>query len=220
MHSELLGFDIRLTPKVYVNQLWDHERRTRYLLRPEIKWPLSVDQMAWPSFFRYNRYQMGPAYFQFDGMIDITPNSTRHLALELWPDLDKMKVYFLKQRSTQEKNGIQIAVLLVANESLFLDEYWSAVLDPALSLNNLPKEWLLLGYDVADRYMISGLTNCGYDDNEKILLQKRWGSLINEYGLIKTLDDAVSFKRVCNKRVQTHYPFYVYGLFQNPETRG
>ena len=44
MIHELLGFDIRLRPKYYVEKLWNQERRVTYLLLPEVKWPLSVDK--------------------------------------------------------------------------------------------------------------------------------------------------------------------------------
>ena len=96
---ELLGFDIRLSPGDYVEVLWDQERRDIHLLKPDIAWPLSVDIMVWPSFFCYSRDRPGPAYFQFNEAIDITPRNTRHLALELWSNLDEMRAYFFNQKN-------------------------------------------------------------------------------------------------------------------------
>lgn len=215
---ELLGFDIRLCPEDYVEALWDRKMRDIHLLSPEINWPLSVDTMIWPSLFRYFRDCSIHSYFQFNEAIDVTPRNTRHSALELWSSLDEMKNYYLGQKDMAPKNGISIAIiLLLRDKSLQSDEFWNTVLDPPLSIDALPKNWLFLGYDVADRDMISGLSNCGYDPNEKNLLQKTWSARLNEYGLLITLEDAVEFQKVSENRVPEHKPFYVYALWRAPD---
>ena len=63
MRTELLGFDIRLRAEDYVGARWNQDNRTVYLFRSESKWPLSVDQMVWPAFFRYSK-DRGPGYLQ------------------------------------------------------------------------------------------------------------------------------------------------------------
>lgn len=213
---ELLGFDIRLSSEDYIGVFLDQERRDLHLIKPDISWPLSVDIMVWPSFFCYDRDRSGPAYFQFNGTIDITPHNTRHLALELWSNLDEMRSYFLKQKNKLTKKWFQLAIVLRRDNFLQSDDFWRAVLDPPLSIDKLPKDWLFLGYDIADRDMISGLSNCGYDAKEKYLIQKTWSSRLNEYGLLKNLEDAMQFKNLSNQRVPEHKPFYVYGLFRDP----
>jgi hypothetical protein len=45
----LIQFDIRVDPQQYAERRWDAARRSTYLLRPEVRWPLTVDAMAWPS---------------------------------------------------------------------------------------------------------------------------------------------------------------------------
>jgi hypothetical protein len=32
---------------------------------------------------------------------------------------------------------------------------------------NLGKEWVSLGFDIADEWMCSGLSNCGYEGGER-----------------------------------------------------
>jgi hypothetical protein len=77
------------------------------------------------------------------------------------------------------------------------------------------KDWVFLGYDVTDS-MYSGLVNCGYTEDEKPILQETWVPRLNEYGLLRNLEDAVEFKEMTNKRVPEHAPFFVYKLFRDP----
>lgn len=225
MYNELLGFDIRLCAEDYMEERWDQESKTTFLLKPEINWILSVDTWVWPSVFSLADNKLEkltgyvPKYLPFQGMIKVKPSDFRHQNTSLWPNLEEMKAcYFkcIKQGNKLPKNAIPIAVELVTKEPCMFYEYWRAVLDPALPLDSLPKEWQFLGYDIADQYMVSGLSNCGYDKNEKILIQKTWSSRLNEYGLLETLEDAVQFKELSDQRVPEHVPFYVYGLFRDP----
>jgi hypothetical protein len=219
MHSELLGYDIRLFAEDYVEARWDQNSRAIYLLRPDIKWPLSVDQMVWPSFFCYSN-DRGAGYFELDETIEVTPSTTRHSALELWPSLEDMKTCFTQQPVKRRKKGIEIAVMLLAHEPSLSREYWHAVLEPALSPNEPPKGWEFLGYDVADEYMLSGLVNCGYSEDEKISLKKKWSNRLNEFGLLTILEDASEFREITDRRVPEHRPFFIYGLFSAPVTKG
>jgi hypothetical protein len=215
MRTELLGFDIRLRAEDYVEVRWDQNSRAIYLLRPEIKWPLSVDQMAWPSFFRYSKSR-GPGYLKLEETIDVTPSNTRHGALELWPSLEEMRACISQQPVKPRKKGIEIAVMLLADEPSLSREYWRAVLDPPLSPNEPPKGWEFLGYDIADEYMLSGLTNCGYSEDEKSSLKQKWSNRLNEFGLLTTLEDASEFKKITDQRVPEHSPFFIYSLFSAP----
>lgn len=212
MIHELLGFDIRLRPEYYVEKLWNQKRRVTYLLLPEVKWPLSVDKMVWPSLFRYPTDLIEQSYLQFDETIEVKAINTRHQALELWLDIEEMK----KQSGKQGKNNTQIAVSLFMDESSLSDEYWSAVLDPRLSRDQIPSESSLIGYDVADRDMISGLSNCGYDSNEMETIKESWNSCLNDYGLFKKFADAMGFTKLIDKKIPSHSPFYVYSLFLVP----
>lgn len=207
MIQEFLGFDNRLHPKYYLDDVWSRERRTKYLLAPGVQWPLSVDKAVWPSVFCYTTTAVDHSCHS-QTMINIDPVNTRHSALELWPDLQSMRDNLGKQK------GINIAISLHADKEAFLDEFWSAVLDPRLSMDDLPKEWMHLGYDVGDRDMISGLSNCSYNADEMISLQKTWAHCLNEYGLFSKIDDATKFKGITDKRVSSHSPFYVFSLYR------
>jgi hypothetical protein len=73
----------------------------------------------------------------------------------------------------------------------------------------------LLGYDVADYYLMSGLSNCGYSPAEEAAsLTPAWAPLLNEWHLFGRPADATAFAAVTADRVPEHAPFYAYGIYQ------
>jgi len=71
----------------------------------------------------------------------------------------------------------------------------------------------LMGFDVADAALISGLLDCEYSDMELDQLSVTWKSKLNEYHLIDGEAEAVAFRHLCNGRVPEHAPFLVYQLW-------
>lgn len=72
--------------------------------------------------------------------------------------------------------------------------------------------WIFLGYDVADP-SISGLSNCGYSEEEHRQLGPVWGPRLNSHHLFDDLDHALEFRSLTNARVPEHAPFFVVGLW-------
>ncbi len=71
----------------------------------------------------------------------------------------------------------------------------------------------LLGYDVADNGMLSGLMNCGYEASEREAAQAKWRGALNEHHLFAAVADALAFRTYAEARVPEHAPFFVYGLY-------
>ena len=71
-----------------------------------------------------------------------------------------------------------------------------------------------LGYDVADYWLLSGLTNCGYKPEEAASLAPVWVPRLNDWHLFDDPDDAETFAEVTDKRVPEHAPFYAFGIYQ------
>lgn len=75
--------------------------------------------------------------------------------------------------------------------------------------------WRFLGFDVADQWGLSALTNCGLDprvdDVEE--LRRRWGERLDEHHLFNDRLDAIGFKQLSDRRVPEHAPFFVFGLW-------
>jgi hypothetical protein len=197
-----VGFDVRLCRKDYDMTGWDNEIS---LLRVDVAWPLSIDINVWPSAFD----QLMPSDF---------PDNATHPIIGVWFDLEMMLNFLKQPKMNQIKCGIPISVELVTDEDLSKDPFWESVLYPygPLSPNGNPAGWILLGYDVADRSQLSGLTNCAYDSEEKPNLRLTWSAKLNEHGLFRSPEDAIRFKDTANLRVREHAPFYVYALYRDP----
>jgi hypothetical protein len=72
----------------------------------------------------------------------------------------------------------------------------------------------LLGYDVADWWLLGGLTNCGYEPEEAAALAPAWAPLLNRWHLFDNPEDAMVFAAVTAQRVPEHAPFHAYGIYQ------
>lgn len=66
-----------------------------------------------------------------------------------------------------------------------------------------------LGFDVCDRDRYSALLGCGYDDEVREELRRVWAAKLDAHHLLRTLDDARSFRRAADARVREHAPFFV-----------
>jgi hypothetical protein len=73
--------------------------------------------------------------------------------------------------------------------------------------------WILLGYDIADIWFVSGLSNCGYEANERQALSDQFGQHLNQHHLFADFSQANQFRLISNRRIPEHAPFYVFGLY-------
>lgn len=209
---ELLGFDYRYLKDYYVNDRWPTSSREKYLLRADIPWPMSVDIKVWPSIFRYNIEDHPSAYLQ--SVIDIKPNNVRQESLRLWGHFLEMESYISNKFPDKRKLCCPIGVTLLIDNPQSSSEYWDAVLYPPNRLDEVPHDWILLGYDIADIYMTSGLFNIEYSNDGMKQMQQKWSSFLNKYGLFNSPENAKQFALVSDKSWPMHSPFYIYGLYR------
>jgi hypothetical protein len=194
--GRLIGFDAREMWQEY-HIAWPQERKDRYLLRQDIKKPLSTDTMVWPSVFD----EVGEL---------ASPYNWRG---SLWDDLGNM-IDFMKARPiTTHLTFWTIGITLVSGEFDAGQEEMGYPTLPALDLPAGSEDWTLLGYDVSDHSLLSGLSNCGYLEEEKRRFEKQWGEHLNHYHLFTEVEPAVEFREVSDRRVPEHAPFFVYGLY-------
>jgi hypothetical protein len=121
----------------------------------------------------------------------------------LWPNLSDL----FAAAGALDRAGV-VAVRITAFGE---DEPTPESLDPT---GPAGERYDLLGYDVADYWQLSGLTNCGYSPEEAASLAPVWAPLLNEWHLFGNPDDAEAYADVTDKRVPEHAPFYAYGIYQ------
>ena len=208
MREHLLGFDARelwLPP----DALWDDARRRRFLLRADTPKPLSVDATVWPSVFRagdgdgyVGRLLRRHGVFVVPVPAWIGPTGT------LWEDLARMRSHLGANWARPRPTAI-IAVSWIADP----EENGLAEPDlPATTPAEPDPDWELLGYDVADRWLLSGLANCGYGADDVDEFRSRWSPALNAHHLFAEVAAARAFRGATDARVPEHAPFRVYAV--------
>jgi hypothetical protein len=210
MTSKLVGFDVRIVDREILAGAWLAERRENFLLRHNAPWVASVDPVVWPSIFSFEGEADVSRRFR---AIRVTPQDARQQAFGLWRDLRSM----LEVLSTQPSEGsilsIPVAVSLLSEQIPSVEPPWAEVFSEPTIPTAVEDSWRLLGFDVADRFLMSGLSNCAYAPTEKETLSAVWSMKLSELGLIRNLEDASAFRAATDRRVQEHSPFFVFGLY-------
>lgn len=204
-HEALLGFDVResfLDPRA----TWEATRRARYLLRHDAPRPLSVDVRVWPSLF-----DEGPVHEARRLGLD-TPGLPAWTGANpgLWEDLGRlnglMAPLAVAPHWTVALGWVDPTGSFIASD---LGPYREAVTPPSLGA-----EWTLLGFDVADAGLISGLSNCAYGPVERESLSATWTPWLNEHHLFSHVERALAFRDLSDARVAEHAPFFVFSLYR------
>ena len=215
MNRRVLQFDIRVHKDDYIQAFWTAELRNLFLLDPGVEWPLSVDTLIWPSVFVSKLSTIKP-FATIE--VDVDAQGS-----DYWLRLQEMRAH-VEAHQSDPSRGVPIAIELCSEQPLDDDivpyeeaggiacGLWLNATVPAV----VPEESELLGYDVADAGRISGLTNCGYTEQDQQTLRPAWGSRLNRFGLLQTLDDAIEYRHVSDTRVAEHAPFWIYALWRVP----
>ena len=199
--TRIVGYDLRRAPELAAG--WPSDRAERYLLRLDAGHPLSTDTTVWESFL--------------DGAA--SGKSEWHGVLGLWSKVSDL-LRFARGGSVEIdlKGWWLIGVALRLDVLTAADrERWSSPGKTAPTSPDQPaSEWELLGYDVSDEWLLSGLTNCGYSDAELPSLRRDWASRLNDHHLFAQLKDASAFKSLSDTRVSEHAPFQPFALYRIP----
>lgn len=193
----ILGFDAR---EMWLDgeALWNEQRRSAYLFRTDVAKPLSTDTIVWPSVFD----------------ADSIPPASVGLQ-DLWSDLGSLRKSLEVAEGRRVKPCYLISITLLT-EGLDKQEQeeWKAML-PAPTPAVRHSDWSFLGYDVSDRWLLSGLSNCGFlPDGEHVpQLRDKWGPHLNDWHLFDSLERAGEFKQFSDGRVKEHAPFFVFGIW-------
>ena len=222
----LLGFDILAVPEVATWDMRDATQLDLFLLRPEIKSPISVDRLICPSIFQpevQRSERMELVLTRFSGSLEAN-RTTIHRPIE-WPDSElnilglwtnkSQMLQWLKQRPDVRKLvRVPIGIRVFLDGTTISDPFWQTISDGGTDAAEPAQGWTSLGYDVADSGQISALSDCGYQEDEMKRARASWGSDVNEWGLLSSFQSAVALKDFSNSRVPEHAPFYVYEIFR------
>ena len=211
MLKELYGFDIRVDPEDYCRLLRENPKRYRYeysdqkrreadLLRPEVEFPLTVT-CVWPRVF--------PIFGFF-------PDADEDLDLrrEFWLDLEELRTYFLERKDAIQCKGVLMAAVWCRAEKTDPDRLLAKDGILGLSMDQIPDDWVFMGYDMANEDVCMGLHGYGIGK----MYRKEWASCINDNGLFREFKDALAFTDVAFKDDPSEGLFYVFALYRDPNT--
>ncbi len=194
----VLGYDVR-ERWCPLERLWPAPRRQQFLLRTDVAKPLSADVTVWPGVF---------ADPQLDwleepglGSNGVPVPSMRGWVQNLWQSLAAIV-------AALPEHGGPVDIIAVTSPVP-----WHFAV-PVSEPPGLDDSWDLLGYDVVDGWLLSGLMNCGYEEHEVDTLRSRWARLLNAHHLFGAEGDAAAFVVVSDARVREHAPFRVCGLWR------
>lgn len=192
----LLGYDAR-EGWLEFHDAWSAERRQSHLLRQEIVKPLSVDSGAWPSVFEL--------------VADLARPDWTGYVQDLWEDLEALKEALHQAGSLKARPLSWIAVELVcATTSKTMLAIWQDRVRAAAPSRITDVTAHLAGYDVADYFLLSSLTNCGASQWADPF---EWCPMLNQYHLFNDADAAAKFKMEADRHVPDHAPFFVFALW-------
>jgi hypothetical protein len=217
----ILGFDARILENERVS-IWSGERRSDFLLRPDVLQPFSTDPLVWPSIFQ---------------VCEIFRQSYVGFYDDLWENLEQLKEYIQKKVHVPLPSYCIVAITLATGilnhgEREMWEEHltgvipveqgWQKVTSISAANPSIPADsWVLLGYDVSDIHGLSGLSNCAFvpeiEDPQGI--RNTWRPHINKFHLFEELDKALNFRIISNERVKEHAPFFVFGIWLIEEHR-
>lgn len=72
----------------------------------------------------------------------------------------------------------------------------------------------LIGYDVANIDLISGISSCWLSGLELRCVRRKFGAMINSFGLIEGEGFAIEISKYLNKIIKEHSPFYVFEILE------
>lgn len=214
----ILGFDAREgLPDAPTEgaAAWDLQRRQTYLFRIDAPRPLSVDTMVWPSIFEAGLVPRPPFvgfyqnYWKSLGALRSQLDSAHTLRL---PALTIIALDLQLSLCTTSEQAEWHRLLSGFDPTLGPDSRGAPeTAEPAAPEGS----WRFLGFDIADRWGVSALSNCGLDPSFDDVdgLRKRWSPQLDDHHLFHDRVEALEYKHMSDRRVPEHAPFFVYGLW-------
>lgn len=195
-NEELLGYSAR---EMWLDP-WPESRRAASLFRLDVRKALSVDVLVWPS------------GFDADPSLD-TPPWMGHIQ-DLWDSHERLERELDRQWHGRWKPSWIIAgTLLTDTCSPSQQAEWATRIGPVEPPLDRDRAQLL-GFDVADFWLLSGVSDTVFQPSEDAgALRRRWAGELNEFHLFRTSAAAREFIPVANERSPEHAPFFVFGVW-------
>lgn len=218
----IVGFDVR-EMWLDVDSQWTQAKKDKFLLKHNVSKPLSVDHYIWYSAFsdllepRIWRSVVRQAKY-YGSQWDNVFSEDRNLSIpddyrprRVWRRLDALVDYLEKSWGSTWKPCYIVAVAEVFSDDsdIEVEEEETEPISPRV----IDSQWQLLGYDVADYELYTGLFEGIMAPDEAAKLRRDWEIYLNEYHLFVEPQKAFDYIAVANQKYPSHMPYYVYALY-------
>jgi len=177
--------------------VWDDPTKARLLLREDVKRPLSTDHEIWPTVFDFS--------FELDGKLGCL------FAYDIWVNLAFLRGQLAATELTVREWWL--VGITAPQKHCLRGTVWETL--PGAIPAEPDSRWDCLGYDVSDQYLVSGVSHCFSDILPDFSdIKMGWGKLLNEHHLFDDIRQAVMYKTFLNKRIPSHAPFLIFGLWR------
>ena len=195
MEEKVIGFDLRDADHTLKNA-WSPSRRDMFLLRDDVERIFSVDKDIWPSLFEEMWQEM--------------PTKIGWVS-QLWADIGQLNSFVESTKIITKSSYWTVGFTQFLEEPMIL-EIGLHVLP--FNPDSVQNDWRLLGFDVAEQVLLSGLTNMGYRKNAKLTAMKNFAGSLNKFHLFEDVNIAQEFALWNQTRDPGHGPWFVTGIYQ------
>lgn len=193
-----------------------------HLLKRDIEMPLSVDVNIWDTILSILQLEpttwIGPRPPKWQDLAELTDYLAQQ-SIDKPYDLIAITRFYADERTRPPRSvkfggsALRLMPYLVHRRKDEARTLKTPTLWDDVTPKTLDPLWSFIGYDIGDEWALSGLMNCGYDDDEIRDLGAVWASKLNEFHLFTDFNDAAAFCDLSDQRVREHSPFSVYGLY-------
>lgn len=199
--TTVLGYQIRV-PVIQLPPLWTPQRRAQYLLLPTVGVPLSADTGVWPVADDpdlperiFEDFEPGPYEAPNGlGLFRLKKDFTVEL-VPLKPDNPQVVGIGVEK---------QVASRLAKKHFIVTSESDAIIGEQHIHL---------LGFDVCDDILLSGLMNCGISADHHAKLRRKYAGSINMHGLFDVAEGANEYAADVSQIVPEHAPFFPVSIF-------
>jgi hypothetical protein len=197
-----LGFDARIADLGQIREAWTDSRRQAYLFDPTVCYPLSVDRAVWPTIFGSR------------GRDSELSRLSAACPLGLWDSADDV-LAVLSTSQIKREEYVVLAVRIYIGPASEINETLKIRLDESQPCHLVTSDWYSIGFDVADGYLVSGLSNLHLPHAGQHKRDEHWTVSLNSRGLFSESATATRYAVTLNEEVKSHAPFFPYELLVN-----
>ena len=193
--GRIVGFHLRVRYTV-LRSYWAPVFREQHWLNPSVDTMKSADHSVWPDLD--SPMLLSALFEDYSTRPFSAPNG-----LSLY---QVMRPGFANSASVRETDGVLVGIGL-GDAWLRTIGHTHCILPPSPEVTRVAGQLPDLGFDVCDRWLVSGLSNCGLPELLDATSRQDWSRLLNEHGLFSEAGPAERLARYLDGAIPEHAPF-------------